>query len=110
MGGGGAPGPCEPAMRVCDALGLGPAPLGWVILTGSCVRWQNERGARTAESLVSGHGDVTYVRCALAARLRVSAGSVGFVVWSDGDADADAACVLYCICIVKLHVGRLMDR
>lgn len=97
MGGGGAPGPCEPAMRVCDALGLGPAPLGWVILTGSCVRWQNERGARTAESLVSGHGDVTYVRCALAARLRVSAGSVGFVVWT---------CVLYCICIVKLHVGE----
>lgn len=85
-------------MRVCDALGLGlglgPAPPGWVILTGSCVRWQNERGARTAESLVSGHGDVTYVRCALAARLRVS---------------ADAACVLYCICIVKRPVG-LMDR
>jgi hypothetical protein len=44
------PRPCEPAMRVCDALGLGlgPAPPGWVILTGSCVRWQNERGARVS--------------------------------------------------------------
>jgi hypothetical protein len=79
-------------MRVCDALGPGPgpAPPGWVRASDG----RTNEGARTAESLVSGHGDVN-VRAVRARRTvalpvpgqRLSAASVGFVVWT---------CVLYC--------------